>query len=287
VRYSVTRHAVLVTILAALFLSGPRLQGQGAHTAEQKPPTFDVASVKVNLSGERRAWLRLLQPNGFVATNAPLTMLVASFYRVPIFRVVGGPEWIHSERFDITATSGSRISTDGKRAMGRTLLETRFKLQTHRETRDGRIYALVVAREDGRLGPGLTPSSLNCSAIPTHRSSGGRLNRFDIWENGPPPCIAVASRRRVQGDGIQISALASTLGTMVRETVVDRTGLTGSFRVDLVVMRNATTPDSPESTPRTERILTALREQLGLRLEPTTGPVEVLVIDHAEKPTPD
>jgi uncharacterized protein (TIGR03435 family) len=287
VRFSVTRSAVLVTTVVAVLLSGPRLHGQGAPAAEQKPPSFDVASVRVNLSAERRAWLRMLQPNGFVATNAPLTMLIASFYRVPIFRVVGGPDWIRSERFDITATSGSRISIDEKRAMGRSLLEDRFKLRTHRETRDGRIYTLVLARKDGRLGPGVTPSSLNCSAILTNRSSRGRLNRFDILENGPPPCVAVASRRRVQGNGIQMGALASTLGTMLRDTVVDRTGLTGSFNVDMVVLRNATTPDSPDSPTRTERILAALREQLGLTLEPTSGPVEVLVIDHVEKPTSD
>jgi uncharacterized protein (TIGR03435 family) len=287
VRSSVTRCAVLVTTMVALLLGGPRRKVQAAQTAEQRHPTSGLASVKVNRSGERRASLRLLEPDGFTATNAPLPRLIASFYRVPIFRVLGGPDWVRSERFDITATSGIRLSMDAKEAMGRMLLENRFKLRTHRETRDGRVYALVLAHEDGRLGPGLRPSTLDCSALLPDQSPGGRRNQFNIWEGGAPPCVAVTSRRHLQGNGIQMRVLASALSSMLQETVIDRTALTGSFSVDMVVIRNPATRGSPDSPPRTERILAALREQLGLTLEPMNAPVEVLVIDHVEEPTPD
>jgi uncharacterized protein (TIGR03435 family) len=287
VRFFITAGAVLITSVLAGVFTEPRLNAQVAQAADQNSQAFAVASVRVNRSGRRRASLQMLQPNGFSATNTPLTLLIATFYRVPTFRLVGGPEWVRSDRFDITATLGFPVSMGEKRSMGRALLEDRFKLKTHRETREGRIYTLLLAREDHRLGPRLTPSTVDCPAILGDRSRGETLNRFRFWEGGPPPCVAIRSRRRIQGNGIQIDVLASTLGALLRETVVDRTGLTGPFNVDMVVALDPTTTEPPEAATRTERIFIALQEQLGLKLEPTKGPVDVLVIDHVEKPTPD
>jgi uncharacterized protein (TIGR03435 family) len=287
VRFFITGGAVLIVSVMAGVFTEPRLNGQVAQAADQNSQALEVASVRFNRSGRRRASLQMLQPNGFSATNTPLTVLIATFYRVPTFRLVGGPEWVRSDRFDITATFGFPVSIVEKRSMGRTLLEDRFKLKTHRETREGRIYTLLLAREDHRLGPRLTPSTVDCPAILGDRSRGETLNRFRFWEGGPPPCVAIRSRRRIQGNGIQIDAFASALGTMLRETVVDRTGLTGPFNVDMVLARESTTTEPADAATRTERIFIALQEQLGLKLEPMKGPVEVLVIDHIERATPD
>jgi uncharacterized protein (TIGR03435 family) len=266
-----TFSAVLLASVTAAVLTGYGLNGQG------------VAFVKVNRSGERRASLRLNGANGSIATNVPLVMLIASFYRMPTFRIVGGPDWVRSDRFDIVLTSGTHPSIGERRAIGRTLLEDRFKLKTHRETQNGRIYDLLLAREDRRLGPRLTPSTLDCPAILADQSQDDTSSRFRIREGEPPACAAVSTRRRVQGKGIQMGSLAASLGIMLRETVVDRTGLTGTFDVDMVVSRTPAS-DSPESPTRTERISAALQEQLGLKLEPAMGRVEVMVIDHVEHP---
>jgi uncharacterized protein (TIGR03435 family) len=214
-------------------------------------------------------------------------MLIATLYRLPAFRLIGGPEWVKTDRFDVIGTVGFPVSLDEKRSMGRSLLEDRFKLKMHRETREGRIYTLLLAREDGTLGPRLTRSTVECPAIFGGRSRSRTLNRFRSQEDGLPPCVAVRSRRRIQGNGIQMDVLASALGTMLREAVVDRTGLTGTFNVDLEVTRDSRTTQPPEAPTRAERIFISLQDQLGLKVEPTKGPVDVLVIDHVERPLPD
>lgn len=239
-------------------------------------PAFEVASVKANTSGDRRGQrIQLNLPDSFVSTNLPLRSVISMVYRVPAYKMSGGPSWIGTETFDITAKADHRLTQDEKLAMIRALLEDRFKLKTHRETRDGRIYALVLARSDGTLGPNIKETALDCAAITeTRLRDGSRLPPPSGRGDAMPPCIMMGGGTRFRSTGTQMSGFVGTLGTIMQETIVDATGLTKFYEFDL----NATDGAS---------IFTALQEQLGLKLEPRRGPIETFVIDSAERPTPD
>jgi uncharacterized protein (TIGR03435 family) len=179
--------------------------------------------------------------------------------------------------------------------MLQSLLAERFKLATHKDTRELPIYSLEVARSDGRLGPQLRPATVDCEAmIAAARARGG-----------PPPAPPAPGERpicgirinpgRLSGGGFPLSQFAATLSQFVQRIVVDRTGLSGNFDVDLTWTPDQLpqggpppgAPPLPPADPNGPSIYTAVQEQLGLKLESAKGPVDVLVIDRAESPTPD
>ena len=161
--------------------------------------------------------------------------------------------------------------------MLRKLLEERFRVAVRPESREMQVYVLVLARRDGRPGPQLRRSQVDCtstSPAPPSASSGAQPQC--VSRNGPGFTAAV---------GRPISAFLFFLTGQVQRAVVDRTGLTGTWDIDLTF-----SPDgfaAPAATPQDSgpSLFTALQEQLGLRLEPSTGPVQVLVIDRIERPT--
>jgi len=174
--------------------------------------------------------------------------------------------------------------------MLRALLVERFKLVVHTESRDMPIYALVPARRDGTLGPALHPSTSDCSAAAARSNA----------PSGPPAAGSAPCGIRIGGGagtmvagGASMGQLAGTLMNWVGRMVFDRTGLTGSYDFTL-----SWTPDQmPQgfgqkvaagglapADPNGASIFTAVQEQLGLKLEAQRGPVEVVVIDRAEKP---
>jgi uncharacterized protein (TIGR03435 family) len=176
----------------------------------------------------------------------------------------------------------------------RSLLADRFKLIVHLEQRELPVYVLAVARSDGRLGPQLKPSTTNCQALmAANRGRGGPPPA--PMPNGAPPCGMRVAPGAVLGGGFPITQLATTLSQLVGRSVVDRTGLSGEYDIELKFA-----PDQmpiglppkldvplPPLDPNGPSIFTALQEQLGLKLESSKDAVDVLVIDHAEPPTPD
>lgn len=219
-------------------------------------------------------------PRGSVAiVNVPLENVIVNAYGIPAFRVLDAPEWIKRERFDISAKMPDEAAPEPL-LMLRSLLEERFKLRVHRETREQPIYTLVVARSDGRLGSRLTPSSADCvtAAAPSSTQTSapnaqcGAL--FGVGLGGG----------RIISRGQPLRRVISALSMAVSRGVVDRTGLQGAFDVELEWSSDVGATATNGNTPN---IFTALQEQLGLRLEPSRGPVEVLVIDSVERPTPD
>jgi len=274
----------------------PQSQAPSADT-----PAFEVASVKPNKSGDGRVMIGM-QPGGrFTATNVPLRMLIRNAYQLQDAQLVGGPDWIASDRFDIMAKAeGDPPPTPPGTAgpiqlMLRTLLADRFKLVVHNETRELPIYALVLARSDGRLGPQLRPAAVDCAAMAAARGRGG-----------PPPALPQPGERptcgmrigpgQMAGGGFPLSQFATTLSQFVQRGVVDRTGLTGNFDLDLTWTPDFQgrggppppgAPDLPPIDPNGPSIFTAVQEQLGLKLDSQKGPVDVLVIDRVEQPTPD
>ena len=171
--------------------------------------------------------------------------------------------------------------------MLRALLATRFKLVAHRETRDLPIYALVMARKDGSLGPRLRPSKVDCSAPPSDSPKATAADAF-VAE----PCKGLRNvPGKATGRAVTIPTLARLMSGWVSDhrPVEDRTGLTGNFDIDLDWTPDqplpAGAPALPPTDPNGAGLFTALREQLGLRVEPTKNSIDIVVVDYAEYPT--
>ena len=183
---------------------------------------------------------------------------------------------MNTETFDIIARAPGNQTTevfrDQARLMARTLLADRFKLALHRDTREVPVYALVLARCDGKLGPQFR-----------------RSNAADCAPTAPSPNVVPCEggfvrTGRMAARVMAFSALAQSLSDAADRPVIDQTGLAGTFDWDL----QWTPEQSPQpETSESVSLFTALQEQLGLKLDPTRGPVEVLVIDHVERPTED
>jgi uncharacterized protein (TIGR03435 family) len=253
--------ALIVTAAAAA------LPAQQVQSDAGAAPAFEVASVKPNKGGTSGGG-PTLQPNGgYRVTNVALKSVIANAYEVRIFHIEGGPAWLTSDRFDIVARGREGTPDSLRPAMLRRLLVERFKLVAHFETQERPVYSLLLARSDGRLGPQLKPS-----APATEPAA-----RF--------PSASVASgSARITGSRVLMDNLALVLSSSVfTQQVVNRTGLSGEFDIDLRF-----TPDSsPAGAPEFPSIFTAVQEQLGLKLEPGRAPARVLVIDSVERPTPD
>jgi hypothetical protein len=159
--------AACVAFAMPAFMFGPSLDAQTPAA-----PAFEVASVKPNKTGDGRVMLGL-QPGRFNATNVPLRMLLRQAFNVQDFQIVGGPDWLGSDRFDIIAKApDGDFNGDVMRPMLQSLLVERFKLGFHRETRDMPIYALMKARPDGKLGPNLSASTTDCAGTRGRRGGG-------------------------------------------------------------------------------------------------------------------
>ena len=283
--------------------------------------SFEVASVKPSNpdpAGGPLAAIPMVLPvlDRLTAQNATLRILVMSAYQKQPYDVVGGPEWQNSDKFDINARAAGAKTPDQLFGMLQTLLADRFKLKVHIEKREVPIYALVVARNDGRLGPKMTPSADKCPDIKEQQqkaleefAKGGLASLAAIaaaqaGESAPcsfsgfqPPTPgAIGMRAR----GQTIATLTMLLTQFVGRPVVDKTGLSGAYDFELALdlrslMRTATDMGlnipgmeaALAKLPEGPSIMTQLQEELGLRLDSQRGPGDVLVIDSAERPTAD
>jgi uncharacterized protein (TIGR03435 family) len=272
--------------------------------AGQAPPQFEVASIKPNKSGDGRVMIGV-QPGGrFTATNVPLRMLIRNAYQLQDFQIVGGPDWLSTDRFDVIAKAEEgagdafRAAQSGEPSRGqlmlRALLAERFKLVAHTENREMPIFALVLARSDGKLGPQLQKSTTDCTGPAAGRGRG------QMPPPGPPqpgerlPCGIRVAPGNMSVGGSSLAQFASSLGMFVGRIVVDRTGLDGTYDFNLtwtpdqIANRPPGAPDPLVNgvpiDPNGPSIFTAVQEQLGLKLDSQKGPVSVLVIDRADHP---
>ena len=250
--------------------------------------SFEVASVKPNKSGETTSFLTPRPGGNFAVGNMTLRGLIMFAYGIQGFQLVGVPDWVATERFDITAKAAADVPptpigrTSPEALMLRSLLEDRFRLSAHRETRDLPIYALVLARADGRLGPQLRQTTSDyCARL---LAAAGKAGDTPIPPGGPVCGMRPGGTgNEITAGAIPMNEFARFLNVNVGRTVVDRTGLTGVWDFDL----KWSPPNAPTPDPDRPSIFTALQEQLGLRLDATTGPVEVLVIDRLERLVPE
>jgi uncharacterized protein (TIGR03435 family) len=244
-------------------------------------PTFEVASVRPIGSVGVGVFAMIGFPAGghFLAQNAQLTALVRAAY--PSFaspgRIVGGPDWVKTELFEINAKAAGDPPREAMNEMLKQLLAERFKLKVHVEPREVDAYALMLVRSDRRLGPGMRKATINCEAPPPQKPAPRECTWFSIVTNG-----AV----RFGGLDQPLSRVVAHLQANVGRTVVDRTGLTGRFDIELKHAERAA-PSATADPNAPAPIMTAIREQLGLKLESRKERMDVLVIDQVEIPTPN
>ena len=251
--------------------------------AQQTPPAFEVASIKPATG--RALPNGTTSPDRFYVPNFTLRQLIEYAYAMPQFRILGGPAWMASERWEVSARADRIDSPEEKRAMVQHLMAERFRLKTHLETRELPTYTLALARGDGRLGPNIRPAAIDCEPF--------RSGQRSILEAPADTRRRCGLSERVWGggvlalrfDGLTMARLARHIETSLGRVIVERTGLTGSFDIELTYEdeRFAGPGKRREAPP----LPIALQDQLGLRLVSSRGPVEVLVIDSVQLPTPD
>jgi uncharacterized protein (TIGR03435 family) len=237
--------------------------------APTSKPKFEVATVKPDIPDKPGGYaLNCTGGTGFVAKEQMLVTLLEFAYDLPYGanRVASVPPWIASPetRFEIHGKVERKVTFDECRQMVQSLLADRFKVVLHRENREFPVYLLSVAKK----GPRLHPTTENPNVLSSVTLNGAQLQLGDGY------------RTTASGRGMSMPELARFLTTLpaVGRPVIDKTGLTGfyAFSLDFAsTLGDDTRPD----------LFAALQEQLGLKLESTRGPIQILVVDHAEKPS--
>jgi uncharacterized protein (TIGR03435 family) len=290
-----------VAVGIAVVIAAPHAQAPAPATSE---PAFEVASVKRNTSGDTTARYQM-PPNGTVTiTNATMRQIIERAYPLPGLRMASyalvvpannpllrGSDPLEQRaapRFDIQGKPPEGAEPGSSRLMLRTLLADRFKLRVHMETRETPAYTLTVAR-DGRLGPNLRATQVDCASYDKERITNRDLESPG-GADGRPICTSMfdrgsisitAGKTTVRSAG-PFTRLLSTLQPYLSRPIVDNSGLTGLFEWTLTF---AVIPEDPAFDTREAGLVTAIRDQLGLRLERSTTPYEVLVIDSVEMPS--
>jgi uncharacterized protein (TIGR03435 family) len=290
---------LLFVVAGSIAVAAPIMLGQAAATSggaappsateDVKVPVFDVVSVKPDksVSGMIRV---MAKPDGYSATNVSLKMLLQGAYGIREDLISGAPGWVDSARYDIDAKVAGpdvdtlkKLSPEQRRSMLQPLLAERFKLVVHTETKQLPVYELVVAKGGSKLKEA-TPGDPYANGFkgPDGAGRGGMIR---------------VGRGQLTAQGVPTSSLANMLSQQLHKTVIDKTGLTGKYDLEL-----NWTPDQgaepmfkgndgslqraePAPDPSGPSIFTAIQEQLGLKLQSAKGPVETLVIDHVEMPS--
>ena len=289
--------AVAVPFAVGVVTVAPVQARQRAAEASTSSAAFDVTSVKPNNSGSGRVGIMPGANGGFQAENVTIGMMIRMSNQLQDNQIVGGPKWLFEDRFDIVGT-GTAPGRDGTpMEKFKTLLVDRFKLVTHMEKREQSMFALVLARKDGKLGEKMTPSTADCTPQGPNGRGRGPLPPPAPGER--PKCGAMIGPGRLAVGGQSLSAFATQLSRFVGGIVVDKTGLTGTYDLELTYSPDQginafgrdlpPQPGAPPPAVNTDApsLFGALQEQLGLKLEPTKGMVDVLVIDSVEKPAAD
>jgi uncharacterized protein (TIGR03435 family) len=280
----------LVLSLAAL----PSLTRLRAQTSQPTAPTYEVASIKLDPTGDptqRVTWNYM--PDGFIAKNVTLELVIRSAYGIKPWQIVGAPKWFDQTEFEISAriekSEADKLQTltkdqaNQERAqMLQSLLADRFNLKVHHETAEGAVYVLTVAKN----GPKFKEAAPSESAPSAATDSSGQA---------PKPQIIMGDGK-LAFNGAPLAPFVGFLSQQLGRPVEDKTGLTAKYDFALPWLPDefqlpayaqsqqqgsAPLPDAPVS------IFTILQDQLGLRLESAKGPIDTIVIDHVEPPTPN
>ena len=311
-------NAVRVALIVVIGTIGAAAQSAQVPATERR---FDVASVKPTLSpseaGRAAARAELngqpvampmmgirTLPGGRFQAGSSLKQLIAHAYDVKDYQIDGGPQWLASDYFEVNASAGGEATPADARSMLRALLAERFALKVHDATREAQVHVLTLARTDGRLGPRLTSTTPACLKEIEARKNGGTEPPFarpDLRAGFPtkPTCGSTMWMGRSNGatawlfSGVELTSLVTNISEALSAPVSDQTGLTGFFDYALEYLAEERAgrptgldPSNNADTPP-PTLVPALQQQLGLRLEKKLAPMPVVVIDAAERPTPN
>jgi uncharacterized protein (TIGR03435 family) len=246
---------ILALILAPLIPAQTRL-------------TFDVASIKPSKPGVLGGFIKpMAAGQGYIASGVPVRQMMSVMYRIPVSRITGGPGWLDSDLWEVEAKADKAYGTGDLHIMFQNLLAVEFKLKFHKENKEGQVYVLTVDKAGPKMKVNDSPQD------------------FEVPIKGAIDGTTIGTR-------VPMEYLCFWLGSiplrLEERPVIDKTGLTGNYDFTLSFL--------PELPPGIDQgnlppgildrptIFDALKQQLGLKLEPQRGPVEYYVIDHVEKP---
>jgi uncharacterized protein (TIGR03435 family) len=295
-----------IAALALMFVGGaiaaPLLQTQSPPVSADQPK-FDVVSIKPNKpspSGPLFMFTGMEAGGRLIDTGVDLRTLIAQAYQLKPAQeklISGLPGWAKSVRFDVEAHAEGNPSREQMRLMLQSLLADRFGLAIHSDTRKIPLYALELAKA-GKTGLQLQPHSE--AAVCLKLAPGQPIPRSDFGVVPPPPPACgefISGARRLAGNNVTIAMLAENLSGLpaIDRPIIDRTHLGGTFDLELSYDPDLGLPDSPASQSQIgptdvqgpPPLPSALREELGLKLQSTSGPVNLLVIDRVEEPIPN
>jgi uncharacterized protein (TIGR03435 family) len=273
----------LFVLMVSPFRATPAAVYPAGELARQAAPaaaverSFDVVSIKRNKDPDGPRFFSAPSRGRLSLVNQTVRQIIGSSHQLQDYQIIGGPEWIRTDSFDIEATAEGGPTAPQMLVMVRTLLADRFQLKMHPEQRELPVFRLTYARPDRRLGPEVKPSQCRpVGAAPSDSQAAACGNQI--------------GRNVMALRGNTMRGLANQLGRLpiVGRPVIDATGLTDTFDIQLTwAVEPVATGDSaaPPAQPDATSIFTALREQLGLRLEPSRGPVDVMVIDSVQPPS--
>jgi uncharacterized protein (TIGR03435 family) len=228
-------------------------------------PAFDTVSIRPNTGSDTSIPFGPVPPDGINVVNRPLESLVRQAYDIQYFRVMNLPAWANQERYDVTAKAGRPITDAERRLMLRQLLADRFGLKVHFESREQTVYVMTRARPDGPLGSGVKARPECPAAADTCLSAGS----------------AIGPAGRLSLKAATFDLLASGLMSAVLESLVlNESKVAGHFDVEL-----SWRPDTADAADSRASFMTAVEEQLGMKLTAQRRPVQVLVVDRLQRPT--
>jgi uncharacterized protein (TIGR03435 family) len=264
----------LVSLIATLILTTSLLSQNNA--------AFEVAVIKRNVSGSENKASRVEPGGRIVISNNTLFDIIRIAWQLQPFQIAGGTDWMNKDRWDINAKAPEAKTFPPQELllMVKHLLADQFKLLTHTEMRDTNVFALVIARSNGKFGPQFRKSGFDCAAIFSAAEKGDPTSPSDRGICGE----TTGSSGTVRARGVLLRDFAKNLSSRTGRFIVDKTGLVGYYDIDLQFAPDQLAPESPDHVDDAPSLFTAIFEQLGLKLEAQRLPIETLVIDSAQRP---
>jgi uncharacterized protein (TIGR03435 family) len=289
-----------VIVLVSSVMAGPpratprQVPSQAQNTTTVAPTyEFETASIKPNKS-DRFRFRPGFTVDGFRASNATVQLLIRQAYGVDEYDLSGIPDWLNSERYDVEAKMDpsvadalSKLNPEqlklARKQMLQTLMAKRFNLKVHRETKDEPVYFLVIEKNGPKLQNAKTG---NASPLPN--ADGVRVQDKEQWQIVP----GSDGGQKIRASSATMKSLGDWLNRQLSRPVLDKTGLNGTYDFTIEWMPDAASTPSPDAANAVTlpgipgaSLFTALQQQLGLKLDPGKSPIEVLMIDHVERPS--
>jgi uncharacterized protein (TIGR03435 family) len=261
---------LLVTCAAAM----------NAQAPTAPPPAYVASPIRKTVDDISRR--TSFTPTGLTMAGGTIRSIFALAYPSEGADPIGAPDWMSAEFFDLVVRFEGMPTLAERQAIFREIFATQLKLKAHYERRDTPVYHLVVARSDGRLGKSVKKLDVDCDALRDRARKGEQIPPMPPAANGTLACQSKVGNGTVLSGGMRFAQLASTVRNPAGRLIIDKTGLDGFYEFTFEwASGSPSAAGAPDERPN---IFTAFQEQLGLKLEPATAPVEVVVIDHIERP---